>query len=180
MWFASLLLFRSLSTRGCNAFLFSSFNFSLDFAIDTLHGAQVLSSLLAGLDGFERKEESKRVWPQFEQHLEDITNRKRGFSGKRRRKRVRRVCCRPRTDPSHVICLFFNTWQKWNAWRHVTRGGRSLRKSCAFNQLGPTRWLHETFACYFLCKNLFSFSPNSCTRLRRSPFTLTTKSEGAS
>ena len=54
-------LARILGSRGCNAFLFSSFNFAFDFVRDTLHGAQVLSFLLAGLDGFARKKKSTCV-----------------------------------------------------------------------------------------------------------------------
>ena len=45
----------TLGSRGCNAFLFLA-----DFAIDARQEAQVFSSLLAGLDGSLRKQESRR------------------------------------------------------------------------------------------------------------------------
>jgi hypothetical protein len=48
-------LARTLGSRGCNAFLFL-----VDFAVHARQEAQVLSSLLAGLDGSERKQESRR------------------------------------------------------------------------------------------------------------------------
>ena len=51
----------TLGSRGCKAFLFCSFNFALDFAIDSRHDAQVFSSLLVGLDGSRRKEERGRI-----------------------------------------------------------------------------------------------------------------------
>jgi hypothetical protein len=48
-------LAKTLGSRGCNAFLFL-----VDFAVHAQQEAQVLSSLLARLDGSERKQESRR------------------------------------------------------------------------------------------------------------------------
>lgn len=50
------LLAGTLGSRGCNAFLFF-----VDFAILARQEAHVLSSLLAGLDGSEREQESRRL-----------------------------------------------------------------------------------------------------------------------
>ena len=46
----------TLGSKGCNAFFFA------DFAVHARQEAQVLSSLLAGLNGSERKQESRRFW----------------------------------------------------------------------------------------------------------------------
>jgi hypothetical protein len=65
-----------LGSRGCNAFRF--FVDFADFATLARHEAQVLSSLLVGLDGSLRKQESRRFRAQFEQHLEDMADWRKG------------------------------------------------------------------------------------------------------
>jgi hypothetical protein len=62
-------LARTLGSRGCNAFLFL-----VDFAVHAWQEAQVLSSLLARLDGSEREQESRHFQVHDKQYLEDITD----------------------------------------------------------------------------------------------------------
>jgi len=54
--------------------------FFRDLAAPARQEAQVLNSLLVGLDGFERNQESKRLWAQLEQYLEDIIKGKKTSS----------------------------------------------------------------------------------------------------